>query len=63
MQIRVKFNTPLGKDVDVFCHGLVARIFLHEVDHLYGQNMWEVPNPEACITPRKLIKVLPLTEL
>ena len=36
MQIRVKFNTLNGKDIDLLCSGLVARIFLHEVDHLNG---------------------------
>jgi peptide deformylase len=40
-QLKVRFHTIQGKEIDLFCQGLVARIFLHEVDHLRGQVMWE----------------------
>jgi peptide deformylase len=61
MQLRVKFNTIQGKQIDLFCQGLIARVFLHEQDHLNGQAMWE--GDSTIPLPRRLIKTQPISEL
>lgn len=37
--VKVKFYNFKGKEVDLVCEGLLARIFLHEIDHLNGITM------------------------
>jgi peptide deformylase len=60
-QLRVKFNTIQGKEIDLFCQGIIARVFLHEIDHLHGHNMWD----ESTTSPlkRRLVKTQPLADL
>ena len=38
-KVIVKYQTMLGKQTDMICVGLVARIFQHELDHLDGITM------------------------
>lgn len=61
-QIKVSFNLIDGKQIDLFCEGLVARIFLHEIDHLNGKLMWET-EPEDLIPMKKLKQRQPISEL
>lgn len=35
-QVKVSFQDLQGKEYDLICKGLVARIFQHEMDHLAG---------------------------
>lgn len=54
MQLKVRFNTIEGKEIDLFCEGIVARVFMHEIDHLEGRLMWEEHSAKSRGTFRKL---------
>ena len=60
IQLKVRFHTIEGKEIDLFCEGIVARVFMHEIDHLEGKLMWE---EEQGGTFRKLIRSQPISEL
>ena len=62
-QLKVRFHTIQGKEIDLFCQGLVARIFQHEVDHLNGQVMWEQEVQSTSFTKRRLVRKQALAEL
>ena len=35
-KVKVRFQQTSGKEFDLACDGLIARIFQHEIDHLDG---------------------------
>jgi len=68
-QVKVRFNDIRGKEYDLICMGLMARVFLHEIDHLQGRNMWdpteedETSNSLAIHTQKRLERTFPIAEL
>jgi hypothetical protein len=68
-QVKVKFNDIRGKEYDLLCMGLMARVFLHEIDHLQGRNMWDSTDEEdpsnslEIFTHKRLEKTYPIAEL
>ena len=44
-------------------HGIMSRIFQHELDHLDGETMWEEKNEKSSKVPRRLERLIPIEEI
>ena len=63
-EVLVRFNDIKGKQYELVCNGLVARIFQHELDHLDGELMWNSMNQDLeSLVPRKLIDQILISEI